>query len=429
MDGDRRRRWLWPALALLLVIAGAWLLLGRSRGGGAAAGGSQAPAARPTEGPGGSGASPGADPVAQATSPSEAKLVDVLAQYRKDAVYPPWSRPLDAGSGYKLKWNEALTDDLPFVEKAGQKLVYRFGADRHFVTFGQPYTSWIEVSEAGAPKKRVPVVVKQAWVMTTSGQQQGRTVRLTYHDDGLDGDAVAGDLRYSNRFVPSEHDELAHAEQVRIMAEVEAVGETRQMIRDFAYTPRPVLDVKKLSDAIEDGSLVVTADVEVFEDGLYTFEANLVTGGPGDEVPIAYIDQSQQLAAGKQRVKLVFFGRVIHDKGFAGPYLVRDLRGFRRPVDGSEANLWWSYEDTYLTKAYKLDELSPAEWDAPEKREKIQSMERLIQETRAGTIGGPGGRSPTIVVGPNDVPPLPPPPDASSPGPGAPPPPPGASRP
>ncbi len=300
---------------------------------------------------------------------SDARLAQVLAQYRHDAVYPPGSRPLDEGARYKLKWNAAIVSDLPFA----RGLSYHFAADRHHVTFGEPIISWIEVWQTGNEARRVPLFVRSAWVMTTSGAAQGRSVSLRYHDDGLDGDAVAGDLRYSNRLVPSEHDELRASRQVQLYADVEAAGMARPMIRDFTYAARPVLEVVHVSDELAAGSLRVTVDCEVFEPGLYTFEANLVSAD--DSLPIGYVDQSLPLAAGRQKVALVFFGRVLHDVGASGPYLVRDLRGFERFLDGSQANLWWAYAPTHRTRAYDVNDFSAAEWDAPEKQDKIRRLE------------------------------------------------------
>jgi hypothetical protein len=366
----RRRQSVAVAVATLGLVLALWTMRGRS-----------STAARASElavdPPGTNAAStvlppPHAPPGASERAPvvlSQAHFAEVLTQYRHDAVYPPGSRPLDEGARYKLHWNDAIVSELPFTSA----LSYHFAADRHHVTYGEPLTSWIEVWTRGDEAKRVPLRVRSAWVMTTSGANQGRTIELGYHDDGRDGDAVAGDLRYSNRFVPAEHEELRVSRDVQLYADVVAAGVERPMLRDFTYAPRPVLEVTRVSDALVNGSLVVSVDCEVFEDGLYTFEANAVSAA-GEE-PIAYVDQSFPLHAGKQQVQLSFFGRVFHDRGLSGPYLVRDLHGFRRDLDGAEGNVWWSQPGAHATAAYDVAQFSDAEWDAPEKQEKLRRLE------------------------------------------------------
>ena len=194
---------------------------------------------------------------------------------------------------------------------------------------------------------------------------------LAYADDGQH--------RYRNRFVPSEHEELADAQQVRIAAEVEVEGERRMITRDFTYTPRPVLEILAIRDAVRDGSLVITLDVEVFEPGIHTIEANALSGD--GEIPIGYVDTSATLAAGKTSVELIFFGKIFRDLAIDGPYLIRDLRGFRRDLDGGE-NLYWSDGRAYPTRPYPRSDFSDQPWDSDEKREKIRSFEELIEQAR-----------------------------------------------
>jgi hypothetical protein len=299
-------------------------------------------------------------------APRMERLQQALDDYRREAVYPPWSRPLDEGTAYKLRWNEPVVSDLLFDDRGALRVA--FAADRAVVGFGEPYASWIEVWEGDDREHRVAAQIAQAWVMSSGA---GRRVPLEYRDDGT--------RRYRNTFTPSEHEELATAQQVRISAEV-VVGEERRVVtRDFTYTPRPVLEIVRVSDALRDGSVVVTLDVDVHEPGLHTIEANLVS--PDGAVPIAYVDVSAPLAEGRGRVELVFFGRAVRGAQLDGPWLVRDLRGFRRDVDGGE-NLPWSDPRTHLTAAYRAADLSDAEWDAPEKREKIEALEALLQSQR-----------------------------------------------
>lgn len=322
------------------------------------------------------------------TMKSAERLRHILDEYRRMAVYPHWSRPHDAGTAYKLAYNKAIVSDLPMSDAPGSETTYRFSADRAHVAFGEAFTSWIEVWRTGDETRRIPAVIHEAWVMSVSGEAQGRTVKLVYRDDGADGDEIAGDLRYTNRFVPAQHEELRQGRLVHIVADVEAGGVRKPLMRDFTYTPRPVLEIVGVSDAVEDGSLVVTLDVEVHEPGLHTLEANLLAE---DGRPLAYTDVSFPLEVGRTSVKLPFFGKIFHDLGVDGPYLARDFRGLVRK-DHGEANLFWEDPRQHTTRPWRRSDLSPEEWQSPEKDEKIRGLEQLLEEAEAG--GPPGGAAP-----------------------------------
>jgi len=329
-----------------------------------------------------------APPTVTMGGPSEDRLRRNLEEYKKVAVYPPWSRAFGDGTKYLLAWNKPATAELPMNDQPGHETTYHFDADRANVAYGEAITSWIEVWKSGDPSAHVPITVEDAWVVGDVGAQTGRLVKLSYHDDGLDGDAVAGDGRYTNRFVPSQAAALKQGTQVHLAATVSTGDGTRRlMVREFTYAPRQVVDVLGVSDSLRAGSLVVTLDVNVLERGTYDFEANLLSGD--GSVPIGYVQQSYTLAPGRQNVDLVFFGRMFGEVGVDGPYQLRDVHGLLLSLDGAEHNIPFQYDAPYLTKAWRRAEFSPAEWDAPEKQQKIATLERLIADTAAGRIGGP----------------------------------------
>jgi hypothetical protein len=353
--------------------------------------GSTMPAVEPHQASvGGSTAPPSAAhvPIVTMGGPTEERLKVNLSEYKKVAVYPPWSRPFSDGTRYLLQWNKPATSDLPMSEKPGHETTYHFDADRAHVGYGEAITSWIEVWQSGDEKKRVPITVQDAWVMADAGPSTGRVAKLSYHDDGQDGDEVAGDGRYTNRLVPSQVPALKQALQVHLSAVVSCCEGTRRMfVREFTYAPRKVVEILGVSDNLRNGSLAVTLDVNVIDRGTYDFEANLMSADCS--VAIGYTQMNYTLSPGRQNVDLVFFGRMFSERGLDGPYLVRDVRGLLLSLDGGEHNIPFEYGTTYLTKPWRHAELSPSEWDAPEKREKIAAMEHLIADTASGKIGGP----------------------------------------
>lgn len=346
---------------------------------------------------------PTAHPKLLVEGPTEDRLRRNLDEYKKVAVYPPWSRAFTAGTKYLLHWNKPVVQDLPMDDRPGRETTYHFDADRAHVGYGEAITSWIEVWKNGDPTDRVPITVEDAWVIASNGPQAGRLVKLSYHDDGQDGDEVAGDGRYTNRFVPSSLPQLKQAMQVHLAATVSCCdGVRRQFMREFDYAPRAVVRVLGVSDRIKDGSLAVTLDLDVAERGTFDFEANLLSAD--GHVPIGYSQMNATLEAGRRTVDLVFFGRMFAEAGSDGPYLVRDIRGALLSLDGGEHNIWFTYDPPYLTQPYKRGDFSSAEWDAPEKQQKIQALQQLISATASGQIGGaPTGPTQAIQIDQNGV--------------------------
>jgi len=223
------------------------------------------------------------------------------------------------------------------------------------------------------------VRVTRAAVSGTSGPAGGEAFVVAFRDDGTDGDRRAADGVLTTRFVPSEHDELSRATTARIDAYVDIDGDTRHLVRDFVFAPRPVIEVRAVRDQLRDGSLVATLDCDVLEKGVYTFYANLVAA---DGAPIAMTKLSYPLEAGRHTADLVFFGKVIRDHGVDGPYVVRDIHGLKRE-EGEEADVWWSHAPTHTTAPYRASELSDAEWNDPERVERLANFARVIQELEA----------------------------------------------
>lgn len=376
-----RRVGLWLGAAALVAFA--YLLWpsspDRRTGEGAVAVGSTSST---TVGTGASQAASAAAATTMAAAPGSPEFIRrIIDDYKAATVYPPWSRMHDESTRHLVQWNEPVVSELPFSDKPGAETNYHFASDRAHVMYGEALTSWIEVWEKGDPNKRLPINVVTAWVMLTSGSKPGRAVQLKYHDDGVDGDAVSGDRRYSNRFVPSAFKELSEPALARVEVEVEVDGVHKRMVRDFTYAPRQVLTMVGVSDAVADGSLLVNVEVDAHEPGTFSVEANVydATG----KTPIASAASTLALAVGKAVVPLKFFGKAFHDVGADGPYVVKDFRGFLLQP-GAQANVWWSDARAHTTQPFKRSDFSSAEWDSPEKRARIANLEALAKQAGSG---------------------------------------------
>jgi hypothetical protein len=332
-------------------------------------------------------------------APTVEKIQRAIDHFKEMNVYPPWSRAHDLGSKYLVDWQKPAASELPMDESPNAETMYTFDADRAHVMHGEAITSWIEVWRVNDKSRRVPITVHAAYVNATSGPSTAHLLPLSYHDDGLDGDQVAGDLRYTNRFVPSAQGVLKSAQQVHLLADVESGGQRRQMMREFTYAPRKVLEVLNVTETIKDGSLAVTLQVNVIEKGIYTLLANLMAP---DGTPIAWAEKSSPLEPGHRAVELTFFGRAIVEKALNGPYQIRDVRGYLNFFNGEEMPVWFHEPRAFPTRPYLAKNFSGAEWDGPEKREQLHTLEDTLKKTQSGELGG-SGPSKHIHVGEDGV--------------------------
>ena len=277
-----------------------------------------------------------------------------LEDYKKSSIYPHWSYPLTPDMSFLLRWNDAVTGDLPFDE-AGTMVRFDGSAGRVFA--GEPYTAWIEAWRTEGGKKRsVPLRVTRAVVEVTSGPASGEAFELTFKDDGASGDVQAGDFIQTTRFVPSERDELSRPSSRSATTSSTGRGANTKSRTNIRASPA--------------SSTYATMRAWVVRDSSSRSDGT---------TPIATTKLSFPLAAGRRTADLVFFGKVIQDAAIDGPYVVKDLHGLKREAD-DELDVWWNHPRSYQTAAYRADQLSDAEWDDPERTEKISNFERVIRE-------------------------------------------------
>lgn len=306
-------------------------------------------------------------------------LREALAQYEQDSIYPPSSHLWNEDSaGQNQRWDRPFPVEDLFDDEPGRETRLRFAGDRHHVQFGEALVSTLEVAPVGRLDERMPLIIHSALVESA---RQGRTgVALVYRDDGHDGDAVANDHIYTNRFVPSEHDELSSASRVRLQVDLEANGVRKIAHLDFTYTPRPLLELVGLRSNVRDGALAIGLDLDVFDAGAYQITVDVLAQ---DGRTIGWVTESwAELSAGRAHVDLALFGKVIRDRGIAGPYTITNIRAEKR-AEADEVEMWWADARSFSTAAFALDEFSPDAWDGPERQQAIAALEKAIDEQSA----------------------------------------------
>jgi hypothetical protein len=310
---------------------------------------------------------------------TRAPLEDPLTAYKRINQYPPTSRPLGRehdiltpNRRYETVRPSELDNDVTFL----------LTADKNTVVGDDVLAVSLEVWRDGAP---LAVTIHDA-VADLDDDRKGTYAPIPVEMTGAGG-------RYEARFALGETP-YRHAARVRITARFEhSPGQIERTSFVFLYTPTEAIPARftgKFREAIEDGSLVIYAGVAIDEPGWYLIDCNLF--GPADE-PIAWYRHKGNLTAEDREVRLHFFGKVLTDTGVAGPYHIGQLRGARY-LEGREPDLenMPFYEGTYVTKPYRLDQFSDAEWTSDHKDEMIRMLEEQQggphDPSRAGNSGG-----------------------------------------
>lgn len=304
-------------------------------------------------------------------APDRPALESPVETYRKFAIYPPDSRPLTATNSDLLdpdrRHERAQTDpDDP-------ALTALFTADRYHLVGDETLTPLLDVRRDGEP---APVEIIDAHVELPDG------TRHPY-------DLTRRDGPYVGLVRPADY-ALTVPAQLTIRATFD-YGQGPKTARLRAhYVPDDAVPARWTGahrDALVDGSLVVTVDVDVERAGLYLIDANLFD--PHGE-PVAWTRVKEPLAEGRHPIALRFFGKVIHDSGRDGPYTLGQLRGALAAPDRTPSRVSMpAYPGEITTARYLARDFAAAEWDAPQKHERLRRLERLEALGDAPRVGRP----------------------------------------
>lgn len=328
---------------------------------------------------------------------------DVLKDYERWAVYPPDSRPLRPE--YEDQINHETIElpfrQMPVVNEDNEleegEYSCRLQPLKHSVTEGQKLDIYLTCRQEGEnPKTNVPVKIEK---ITLQKYVADRFTQLPQPE--VIENFEAGEREGSNItkivFEPRREDwgEIDLSVQFKIPAEES--GFVHELKTSFFSSPvAPAKFTGNFKERIDAGSLIIEAEVQVFMAGRYTIEANLFS----EDRPVAVARTDERLQTGTHYVQLKFFGKIFHDRGANGPYLLKGLRGIQDTAALDPALLDKSPEEVskileqtkttqpmkrvipvwdgpYETEPYKLEAFSQEEYDSPVKRERIAELKRL----------------------------------------------------
>lgn len=226
------------------------------------------------------------------------------------------------------------------------------------------------------------------WLITGSLEslQAGQLAELEYRDDGEGADFLAGDGVYTATYslTSVEAPKLGQAENiaVKVTAKNEA-GDERKAIGGFLYSNPAAELTGRFRDRLEDGSMIVSAQVEVFAKGRFHLSATL------DDIlgrSLGSAQAAEILDPGIHWIDLPYYGLIFHKRGLPGPYRLSSVT--LATTNGMPNALGPVLTDVHLTRFYPLALMTRAPFNQPDL---IDAARRL--EAEAALPDGGSSRS------------------------------------
>jgi hypothetical protein len=187
-------------------------------------------------------------------------------------------------------------------------------------------------------------------------------------DDGTDKDFVAGDFQYTATYFPTDEQKAAIFKggshvfvEVRFEAPKGLGPRVFPAVMEYSRLPNATL-TGTYADAVVDGSLVITADVNATQAGQYRLIGSLYVAGT--ESAIAVASKQVQLDTGDGTIPLLYFGKILYDRGLNGPYELRYVMLFEETV-GQESIPGVTVDHAYTTRRYSARDFSAASYVEP----------------------------------------------------------------
>ena len=316
-------------------------------------------------------------------------------------VYPPGSQPLTEGTDPML----SVSEDDPVDSDHPLAMHAVFGARKDVVHPPDPLVLDLKVTD----DKGNRFVIKNAYAKFRSEKadpKQGPWFRAEFADDGSGADKVAGDRNYTLTYYPS----AAEREQLmgfRLFVEVgfeapNGLG-PRRYGGSIMYTALPHGRLNgTYTEAVENGSLVVGAGVTIDQPGRFKVIASLY--GPDSQQALVFAQNSVQLEAGERSIPLTFFGKILHDAGVDGPYVLRYVMLFEEHPDQGIYEPGVTVDPAYTTHPYKAASFAPAPYGPPPSTEVQVTADSPSQKNKPPPLYGDPDRARGSLGGGSAVP-------------------------
>jgi hypothetical protein len=325
----------------------------------------------------------------------------LLEQYREWSQYPPNSRPLsnynyDLIEPFFVQESPIVMVDTPTSkEDNGYKCHLQ---PKTWAVIGPSAEMFIKLECRDKANTPIPIKIDSARVFKEFDGIKTSTVSPDYNDDGRDGDETAKDNIYTFKWRPMKQD----WGQMLLEADIQyGQGKKATLTSSFFSSPgKPAEAGNIFRETIVEGSLVIHATISVIKPGTYHIEANLKEAADGNFISFATFDGS--LKSGTQEVELLFFGKILNDKGYDGPYILTDVRGHRvnLAIDPSwheqgeeglkkmlaakttepDKEMIVPFKEEYKTKPYKFTQFSKKAYNSTDKENRVRELQSMVKK-------------------------------------------------
>lgn len=298
------------------------------------------------------------------------KLADhSYCSYREGSKYPAGSRPM-AQNPDQAYPNRPVTEMNPMRgddRRANPNILIQSSQSRVYMAAGESVAFSLRAVEPDGTV--VPLVVTRAIAagIVTTGMRPTTQVPLVFADDGAGADPVAGDGAFAAVLTPAQSGLAGFHGTIRTEVRYTAGGRNGALIFDVIHSPKvPAVWAGAPREAVEDGSLAFILRVDVRQPGRY-----IVTGRIDDArgQPFALATFNEVLGPGPNDIRLVAFGKLMHDAAPALPLTLRDVDGYLLKENADpDRELMPRLEGPVLTsRTQSLKGISDAEWTSEER--------------------------------------------------------------
>lgn len=297
--------------------------------------------------------------------------------------YPPGSQPLTEGVNPATQNKE----DNPVDAESGIHCV--FGPRIAVVHPPDPLVIDLEVqNKLGA---LLPIGGGVARFRTEKADpEKGPWVEAPFVDDGSGKDLAPADRKYTATLKPSSADQATLLSggthlyvEVRFDAPNGLGGRKYVTVMQYSRLPDAAAN-GKYTESVADGSLVVGVGVKANVAGDYRVIGSLYAGADA----IAFASKATHLEAGDGSIPLLFFGKILHDRGIDGPYQLRYVMLFQHaPPEEIPGE---TIDPAYTTKPYKASSFSDKAYVPPRAVVRRRRHEQPVAEGQAAATVQPG---------------------------------------
>ncbi|MEX2499734.1 MAG: choice-of-anchor X domain-containing protein [Wenzhouxiangellaceae bacterium] len=298
--------------------------------------------------------------------------------YRDRARFPHWSEAVPPGHDDPVKVKRA-----PTVQRLPQGDDWQLATWTSGVAYqaGQAVTLFARIETVADSDEDYPVLAferrnRLTWSLTATvaDREDGELATVRYRDDGVSPDERSGDGVYTASFVlPADAaPERGTAKELGVFITAENdEGEQLKTVGGVLFSHPAAALTGRFEDAVEDGNLVIRAEVDVQAAGRFHLSGT-VQSPRG--IPLATGRNAFELQPGTQWVDLTFYGLALNERGAAGPYVLGSVS--LATVNGMPNALGPVIENGHRTRPYSLAQFHDRSFGREDLVEAAKRLER-----------------------------------------------------